>query len=183
VETEGRLNALELSVKEGEVAAVRVDMGVPVFERGRIPVEGPPGSEAIREPVQVDERTLELTCLSMGNPHAVTFVEDVDGYPVEQVGPLVEHHPFFPRRANVEFVQVVGPAELRMRVWERGAGETLACGTGACASLVAAARTGRSGRRAVLHLLGGDLLIEWKDDGRVSMTGPAERVFTGVLAD
>jgi diaminopimelate epimerase len=124
---------------------------------------------------------LEFTCISMGNPHAVTFVEDVRSFPVEKIGPLVEHHEVFPRRTNVEFIHVLGPNELDMRVWERGAAETLACGTGACASLVAAARTGRSERHATVHLPGGDLQIEWAEDGHVYMTGPAVTVFEGEL--
>jgi diaminopimelate epimerase len=181
VETVGRLNPLRLHGANGTVEAVTVDMGEPIFARGRIPMAGPEEGEAIDEPLQVGDRTLRITCVSMGNPHAVTFVESVDGYPVEQVGPQVEHHPTFPRRTNTEFVEVVAPDQLKMRVWERGAGETLACGTGACASLVAAVRTARAGRKATLHLRGGDLRIEWGDDNHLYMTGPAVEVFQGTL--
>ncbi len=181
VETIGRINVLDLNTEDGKVETVRVDMAEPIFDRGRIPMTGPAEEEAIEVPLEVGGRTLGFSCISMGNPHAVTFVEDVDAFPVETLGPLVEHHPVFPRRTNVEFIQVLGPAELRMRVWERGAGITLACGTGACASLVAAARTGRSGRHATVHLPGGDLLIEWSDDNHVYMTGPAVEVFQGEL--
>jgi diaminopimelate epimerase len=181
VETIGRINVLDLSVRNGKVDTVRVDMGQPGFQRSVLPMTGDPGSEAVSVPLQVGDQTLEFTCISMGNPHAVTFVDDVHSYPVETIGPLVEHHAVFPRRTNVEFIHVLGPNELDMRVWERGASETLACGTGACASLVAAARTGRSDRKATVHLPGGDLQIEWAEDGRVYMTGPAVTVFEGDL--
>jgi len=117
--------------------------------------------------------------VSMGNPHCVLFVESVKEAPVGELGPKLERHPLFPNRTNVEFVEVVGPSELKMRVWERGAGETLACGTGACASLVAANLTGKAGRRAVVRLFGGNLLIEWAKDGHVYLEGPAEEVFKG----
>ena len=182
VETVGRINVLRLFAQDGEVESVCVDMGEPAFERRALPMSGPETSDAINEPLDVDGRSLEVTCVSMGNPHAVHFTEDLDRFPFEQIGPLVESHRMFPRRVNAEFIQVLGPAELRMRVWERGAGETLACGTGACASLVAAARTGRSGRKATVHLRGGDLLIHWDEDNHVYMTGPATTVFDGEYA-
>lgn len=181
VETIGRINVLDLYVRDGKVDTVRVDMGQPGFQRSVLPMTGDPTSEAISVPLRVGDQELEFTCISMGNPHAVTFVDDVRSFPVETVGPLVEHHAVFPRRTNVEFIHVLGPNELDMRVWERGASETLACGTGACASLVAAARTGRSERQATVHLPGGDLQIEWAEDGRVYMTGPAVTVFEGEL--
>jgi diaminopimelate epimerase len=179
VETIGRINVLNLSTRDGKVDSVRVDMSEPVFAREQIPMLGAPGTEAIDERIQVDGSTLAFTAVSMGNPHAVTFVDDPDTFPVEHLGPMVERHHVFPRRTNVEFIQVLAPNELKMRVWERGAGETLACGTGACASVVAAARTGRAGRKATVHLRGGDLQIEWSDDGHVYMTGPAVTVFEG----
>lgn len=180
VETIGRINVLQLFAEGGKVHSVRVDMAEPIFARGRIPMAGPEDGEAVEEPLQVGDRELRFTCVSMGNPHAVTFIDqDPDAFPVRELGPLVENHAAFPRRTNVEFIQVLGPEELKMRVWERGAGETLACGTGACASVVAAARTGRAGRRAVVHLKGGDLRIEWGDDNHVYMTGPAVTVFEG----
>lgn len=179
VETVGRINVLQLFARDGQVETVRVDMAEPVFTRSRIPMTGPEDGEAVEEPLDVAGRELRFTAISMGNPHAVTFVDDPSTFPVTEVGPLVENHAVFPRRTNVEFIQVLSPEELKMRVWERGAGETLACGTGACASLVAAARTGRTGRKAVVHLLGGDLLIEWADDNHVYMTGPAVTVFEG----
>jgi diaminopimelate epimerase len=182
VETIGRINVLDLHVSDGRVRSVRVDMGKPELRRGAIPMIGPEDGQAISEPLQVGDRTLEFTCVSMGNPHAVTFVDDVADFPVTTLGPLAEHHEAFPRRANIEFIQVLGRRELKMRVWERGAGETLACGTGACASLVAAALTDRADREAIVHLPGGDLTIEWAESGHVFMTGPAVTVFEGVLA-
>ncbi|MFN3653572.1 MAG: diaminopimelate epimerase [Armatimonadota bacterium] len=182
-ETVGRLNVLQLSVADGVVEAVRVDMGEPQLDRASLPMLGDPGSRAVEEPLTVGGTTLTFTGVSMGNPHAVTFVDDVETFPVTQLGPGYENHPAFPRRANIEFIQVLGPAELKMRVWERGAGETLACGTGACASVVAAALTGRAERTATVHLPGGDLLIEWGEDGHVYMTGPAVEVFQGELTE
>jgi diaminopimelate epimerase len=124
---------------------------------------------------------LTVTAVSMGNPHCVLFVDDVASFPVEQVGPKIEHHPAFPRRTNVEFVQVLSDSELKVRVWERGAGLTLACGTGACAALAVAARTGRTKRSALVHLPGGTLQVEWRSDGHIAMTGPAVEVFRGAL--
>ncbi len=157
---------------------VEVDMGEPEFEGRRIPVDvdGP-----IREfPVSLEEGAVKVTCLSMGNPHAVIFVDDAASYPVAEVGPRLETHSFFPNRVNVEFVQVVSESELRMRVWERGTGITLACGTGACAAAVASHWTGRTGREVAVHLDGGVLDIRWDaDTSHVFMTGEATTVFEG----
>ncbi|MDW7710312.1 MAG: diaminopimelate epimerase [Deferrisomatales bacterium] len=157
---------------------VQVDMGAPVLEGRRVPVEadGP-----VRDrPLPLDGEEVRVTCVSMGNPHAVVFVEDATSYPVEAVGPRIETHPFFPRRTNVEFVQVLGPDRLRMRVWERGAGVTTACGTGACAAAVAAAWTGRAQREAWVLLDGGVLRVRWDEESsRVFLTGPATEVFEG----
>ena len=184
VETPGRVNVLDLDVADGGVRQVRVDMGRPAFRRAALPMTGPEDNEAVEEPLEAgDAGVWRFTCVSMGNPHAVAFVDRLDDtFPLEQVGPRIENHAVFPRRTNVEFIQVLGRSELKMRVWERGAGETLACGTGACAALVAAARTGRADRKAVVHLLGGDLHIEWGEDDHVYMTGPAATVFEGELA-
>lgn len=143
---------------------------------------GDAGSRVIAEKIDVDGERFEVTAVSMGNPHCVTFVEDVEHFPVAKIGPLIERHPLFPRRTNVEFIQVLSNEELQMRVWERGAGETLACGTGACASAVAAALNHRTGRKVTIHLPGGDLQIEWAGDNHVYMTGPAEEVFSGTIA-
>ncbi|MDL1872122.1 diaminopimelate epimerase [Deltaproteobacteria bacterium PRO3] len=159
---------------------VEVDMGEPVLEGKDIPttLEG----KILNRPLAVDGHSFDITCVSMGNPHCVIFVDDVARAPVTTLGPLIERHPLFPKRTNVEFIQVLGPAELKMRVWERGAGETLACGTGACGALVAAVITGRAQREAVLHLKGGDLRIRWSEkNNRVYMTGPGEEVFTGSI--
>lgn len=178
-ETIGRLNVLELNVAGETVESVRVDLGLPELQRSALPMCGPVDTPALDEPLQVGDQTVHVTGISMGNPHAVLFVDDVVSYPVEVIGPQVECHPAFPRRTNVEFIQVLAPDALRMRVWERGAGLTLACGTGACAAVVAAAVTGRAARTAVVHLPGGDLHIEWAADNHVYMTGPATTVFTG----
>jgi diaminopimelate epimerase len=169
----------KLQLRAGKVSAVAVDMGAPRLERKEIPIKGK-GGRPLRERLRVLGERFEATCVSMGNPHCVIFVDDVDKFPVERFGPVIEHHDLFPRRTNVEFVQVLGPAELRMRVWERGAGETLACGTGAAASLAAAHLTGRTGRKVTIHLRGGGLKVWWNpDDDHVFITGPAEEVFTG----
>ena len=178
VETLGGVTRPSLKVEGGRVASVRVDMGPPRLRPEEIPARVE-GERAVEVPIEVAGEAVRATLVSMGNPHCVIFVEDVDGAPVHELGPKLERHPIFPNRANVEFVEVVSPSELKMRVWERGAGETLACGTGACASLVAASLTGRAGRRATVRLLGGDLLVEWADDGHVYLEGPAEEVFRG----
>lgn len=179
-ETIGRLNVLTVNAQGNEVESICVDLGEPNFDRRSLPMLGPSDTPAIDEPLDLNGTSLNFTGISMGNPHAVTFVEDVDAFPVETLGPLAENHEIFPRRCNIEFIQVLGPHELKMRVWERGAGITLACGTGACASVAAAARTGRAERNAVVHLPGGDLQIDWREDGHIYMTGPATTVFEGV---
>jgi diaminopimelate epimerase len=157
---------------------VRVDMGVARLDAGNIPVKAK-ASPVIDMPLEVGDRTLLITCVSMGNPHAVVFVPDADKFPVEKYGPMIENDKIFPKRTNVEFVEVVSPKKLKMRVWERGAGVTLACGTGASASAVAANLKKLASRSVVVNLLGGDLKIDVKKDGRVFMTGPAEEVFSG----
>jgi len=160
---------------------VKVDMGIPKLLAGEIPTTLSPANEkVINQPLEVAGKTWDVTCVSMGNPHCITFVDDVAAIPLESIGPQFEHHPAFPQRINTEFIQVVRPDYVKMRVWERGAGITLACGTGACASLVAGVLTGKSARIATVELPGGPLLIEWSEiDQRLYMTGPAERVFTG----
>ena len=167
--------------EQGAVCAVRVDMGEPQLAAAEVPTTLAANHEsgaAVEAPVTVDGHSFAFTCVSMGNPHAVAFVDDVAGFPVEQVGPLFECADVFPEKANIEFAQVEGD-RIEMRVWERGCGETLACGTGSCATAVAAALTGRAGRACDVELLGGTLHIEWADDGHVYMTGPAEESFTG----
>lgn len=160
---------------------VTVDMGMPQLSAAQIPTTlAPPDQKVINTRLEVAEQTWDVTCVSMGNPHCITFVEDVAAMPLESIGPQFEHHPAFPQRTNTEFIQVVRPDYLKMRVWERGAGVTLACGTGACASVVAGVLTGKSDRKATVELPGGCLEIEWSEqDQRIYMTGPAERVFAG----
>ncbi len=167
---------------EGE-GKVKVDMGMPQLLAAQIPTTlAEADQKVINAPLEVAGQTWEVTCVSMGNPHCITFVEDVAAIPLEAIGPQFEHHSVFPKRTNTEFIQVVRPDYLKMRVWERGAGITLACGTGACASVVAAVLTGKSDRKATVELPGGCLEIEWSEhDQRVYMTGPAERVFTGQI--
>jgi diaminopimelate epimerase len=162
---------------------VTVDMGMPRLLAAEIPTTlGAADEKVIAQPLEVADATWLVTCVSMGNPHCITFVEDVAAIPLENIGPQFEHHPVFPKRTNTEFIQVVRPDYLKMRVWERGAGITLACGTGACATVVAGVLTGKSDRIATVELPGGCLEIEWSEiDQRVYMTGPAERVFAGQI--
>jgi diaminopimelate epimerase len=160
---------------------VTVDMGQPRLLAAEIPTTlAAADQQVVNHPLEVAEQTWLVTCVSMGNPHCITFVDDVAAISLETIGPKFEHHPGFPKRTNTEFIQVVRPDYLKMRVWERGAGITLACGTGACASLVAGVLTGQCDRRATVELPGGPLQIEWSDlDQRIYMTGPAKRVFSG----
>lgn len=177
--TGGGLKQLQLNVQEGRVKTVRVDMGMPELFPPKIPVDLP-GETVMGHRLSVGSSAYEIHCVSMGNPHCVIFVRNPDAVDLERVGSLLENHPLFPRRTNVEFVQVVDRGHLRMRVWERGAGETLACGTGACASLVAAVLTGRADRQVEMELLGGTLALEWSpEDGHVYQEGAAEFVFDG----
>jgi diaminopimelate epimerase len=180
VETDAGVKTLDLHVRDGRVDTVTVDMGEPILDAPRIPVAAE--GRVIDAPLQVDGAEYRITCVSMGNPHCVVFVDDVGPLALDTLGPRFEHHPFFPKRVNTEFVHVIHRQELRMRVWERGSGETAACGTGACAALVAAVLNDRSARNAVLHLVGGDLSIEWSAaDNRVRMTGAATEVFRGEI--
>ena len=177
VETDAGVKTLSLHLDGGRVARVTVDMGMPEWRGREIPVDA--DGEVLDRPLIVDGRTWSVTCVSMGNPHCVVFVDDVAGLPLETIGPRFEQHPFFPRRVNTEFVKIEDRRRLTMRVWERGAGETMACGTGACAVAVAAARTGRSERQVTVTLPGGPLEIDWRPDDRVLMTGDAVAVFEG----
>ena len=179
VETLAGVLELDLFVIEGEVHRVRVKMGKPRLQRAQIPMRGDPG-EVINEPLLIDGTAFEVTALSMGNPHCVVFVEDVSSFDVAGWGPLFERHDAFPEGVNTEFIQVHNRETFSMRVWERGSGETLACGTGASAAAVACHLTGRTGRRVTGHLLGGPLELEWQaSDSQVLMTGPAVEVFNG----
>jgi len=182
VETLAGVKILELFTgKDQKVNLVRVDMGEPILNPRDIPVDS--GMERfINEPVEIMGEEYHVTCVSMGNPHAVTYVGNVKEFPLERIGPLMENHPLFPRRINAEFVEIVSRTHLKMRVWERGAGETMACGTGACAVLVASCLNGLSERKAMVELLGGNLTIEWNEENnRVYKTGPAVSVFKGFL--
>ena len=181
VETLAGIKELELSVVDHKVESVRVCMGKPDFTSSNIPVVYDKKT-AVDVNVSIQGRDYTLTCVSMGNPHAVIFVEDVESIDLPQIGPLFENHSIFPERINTEFVQVLENGDLRMRVWERGSGETLACGTGTCAALAAAVVCGKTSRSANVYVKGGVLSIEWsaKDD-MIYMTGPAEIVFEGQI--
>jgi diaminopimelate epimerase len=178
IETGRGVLTLQCSTSSGLVDRVRVNMAQPILTSAEIPTTLP-GDPPVKAPLQIGDRTLEVTCVSMGNPHAVTFVDEITDDWVLNIGPQVEVHEAFPRKINAEFIQVLSPTETRMRVWERGSGETLACGTGACASVVAGVLAGVNERRVTVHLRGGDLEIEWAESGEVYMTGPATEVFSG----
>ncbi len=181
IETLAGIKQVELFTRHDKVVKVRVDLGEPILLRERIPMNGDPGM-VIEEELQLNGVKFNITAVSMGNPHAIIYVDDVRNFPVQKYGPMIETNPLFPRRTNVEFVQVVGPGEVIQRTWERGSGETMACGTGASAVTVAGVLTKRTGRSITVHLTGGDLEIEWNEkDNRVYMTGPAVEVFEGVL--
>ena len=178
--TLGGIKTLQLRLKDGSVDQVTVDMGEPAFSPASLPVEWP-GERIVNQPLTIDGQTHHITCVSMGNPHAVIFVDDPKAIDVHGIGRQIENHPLFPRRTNVEFVRVRRRDLLEMRVWERGSGETLACGTGAAASLVAAVLNGLADRSAVVQLTGGDLQVTWdSSDNHVYQTGPASFVFDGV---
>ena len=194
IESGGKVKTLYLHLKDGKVDTVTVNMGEPVLTPAEVPVnvrafasEIPDGTAdpVVDQPIRLtfpDGTVTEsrMTCVSMGNPHAVTYVDSVDAVDMERVGLTYEHHPAYPKYVNTEFIEVVDKKHIRMRVWERGTGETLACGTGACASVVAGVLNGKNDRRTTVHLLGGDLEIEWReDDNCVYMTGPARIVFEG----
>lgn len=179
VETLAGVLELDLFVLGDAVDRVRVKMGEPRLQRAQIPMQGAPG-EVIGEPLRVAGATFDVTAVSMGNPHCVVFVEDVASFDVARWGPHFEHHDVFPEGINTEFIQVHDREAFSMRVWERGSGETLACGTGASAAAVACHLTGRTNRRVTAHLLGGPLELEWQaSDNQVLMTGPAVEVFSG----
>ncbi|HEY2253660.1 MAG TPA: diaminopimelate epimerase, partial [Planctomycetaceae bacterium] len=170
IETGRGVLVLDLEISRGVVERVRVNMGAPILESSKIPTTLP-GDPPIRQKISAGGREFEVTCVSMGNPHCVTFVDRLSDDWVLRVGPEVERHAAFPRRVNAEFIEVVSPREFKMRVWERGSGETQACGTGACASAVAGVLTGLTERRVLAHLPGGDLELEWFETGDVFLTG------------
>ncbi|MCU6795254.1 diaminopimelate epimerase [Paenibacillus sp. WQ 127069] len=183
VETVGAgAQQVQLTVVEGKVTAVRVDMGEPILQGALIPT-ALDQEQVLNQPIEVDGQEFHFTAVSMGNPHCVIYVDDAVGFDLAEWGPKLEKHPMFPRRVNVEFTTVKARNAIDMRVWERGAGPTLACGTGACASLVASVLNEVSDRSATVSLKGGDLFIEWSSaDNHVYMTGPAEQVYEGNLS-
>lgn len=181
IETLAGIKVLEMTIENGKVVLVKVDMGEPILKAEEIPVlsEKHP---VIDEEITAKDYSYNFTCVSMGNPHAITYIENVGEFPLEKIGPLFEIHEKFPRKTNVEFVELIDKNTVKMRVWERGAGETLACGTGACAVLVASVLNGYVGRKSTIKLLGGDLTIEWNEfDNHIYMTGPATTVFEGEI--
>ncbi len=175
----GKVKYLKLTVKDGKVSTVRVNMGAPELSAEKIPVISD-NEQVIDEEIEVHGEKYKMTCVSMGNPHAVVFVNDVSGLALEKIGPLFENHERFPKRVNTEFVQVIDRKRVKMRVWERGTGETLACGTGCCATAAACIVNGLTEERITVELLGGELEIEWdREKNLIFMTGPAETVFDG----
>jgi len=180
VETLAGILTVKLIVDKGEAQMITVNMGHPRLKPEEIPVKVA-GRQAVREKLQVNGHTLVFTAVSMGNPHCVIFCSDFADLDFAAFGPAVEKHPLFPQKTNVEFVRVDSPTELTVKVWERGVGPTLACGTGACASVVAAVLEGKCERKATVHLPGGDLYIEWGQDDQIFMTGPAVYVFQATL--
>jgi diaminopimelate epimerase len=181
VETDSGIKTLELEVQGGAVRSVTVDMGEPILEPARIPVRLD-GSRVVDAPLEVAGEIHRVTCVSMGNPHCVLFLQDIAALDLETIGPRFERHERFPKGINTEFIEVLDRDEMDMRVWERGSGETAACGTGACAAAVAGVLTGRTDRRVLIHLAGGDLTIEWREsDNHVAMHGEAVEVFRGEI--
>lgn len=183
LETNSGIKYLELHCTGDQVTSVTVDMGKAILTPREIPVESDSQEPFVAKPVQVGDRLERLTCVSVGNPHAIVFCDRVEDLDLEKLGPLFEHHAIFPDRVNTEFVRVIDDHTLQMRVWERGSGETLACGTGACATTVAAVLNGYcpQGEPILVKLRGGDLTITYQADGTVMMTGPAEEVFQGEI--
>lgn len=177
----GKVKHIALLTEDGKVKNVRVNMGKPELCAEKIPVISD-NETVVDEEILVRGRTYRMTCISVGNPHAVIFVEDVKNLPIEEIGPYIETHERFPKRVNVEFAHVVDRGNVEMRVWERGTGETLACGTGCSATLTACVLNGLTDRRAVIHVLGGEITIEWDEkEDVIYMTGPAESVFEGEI--
>ncbi|MEW6067367.1 MAG: diaminopimelate epimerase [Nitrospirota bacterium] len=177
---------------------VKVDMGEPIFEPEKIPVKvqesgvrsqkskvksqkSQISNLVIDYPLKIEDKEFKITCVSMGNPHAVIIIDDLSNFSVSHYGPKIETHPIFPKKINVEFIEIISDSEIKMRVWERGSGETMACGTGASASAVAANIKGLAEKKVTVHLRGGDLFIEWADNNHIYMTGPTTEVFEGVI--
>lgn len=181
IETLAGIKYLDLQVTDGKVSLITVNMGSPELVPDKIPVISD-SKRVVDEPIEVGGTTYKMTCVSMGNPHCIVFVEDTASFPLETVGPLFENHERFPKRVNTEFIQLLDRKTVNMRVWERGSGETLACGTGACASAVACILNGLTEDEITLHLLGGDLIVRWdQEKNLVYMTGTARVVFDGEI--
>lgn len=181
VETDAGVKTLQLTVEDDKVTLVRVDMGEPILTPDEIPVVAD-GDRVVDEPIVVDDKEWRMTCVSMGNPHAVVFVDDVAHFELEKYGPLFENHVRFPKRTNTEFVQIISRNEAIMRVWERGSAETWACGTGTCATVMACILNGLTDNDVLVHLRGGDLRIVYDEkSNHVFMTGPATEVFEGEI--
>ncbi len=180
IETRAGIKTVELIFDAGKAIGARVDMDKPILESQKIPVRAAT-ENLINQPLSIDGTSFNATCVSMGNPHCVIFVEDVGSAPVKTLGPKIEASEYFPQKTNVEFVRILNRNEIDLRVWERGCGETLACGTGACATLVACALNNKTDRSATIHLPGGDLKISWEDDDHVTLEGLANRVFAGTI--
>ena len=182
VATKSGIKYLDLTLgDDGKVALVKVNMGAPILTSRQIPVVSTK-EQVIDEPLNVDGTTYHITAVSMGNPHGVVFVDSVADIDIEKIGPKFENHPMFPDRVNTEFIELVDDKTIKMRVWERGAGETLACGTGACASAYASYLNKKTGKKVLVHLLGGDLQIEYDEEkDTIFMTGPATTVFDGEI--
>ncbi len=177
----GQVKYLDYTIEDGKVVRVKVNMGQPILKAAEVPVVSE-NEQVMDEEIIVEDKAYHMTCVSMGNPHAVVFMDHVADLDIEAVGPYFENHPRFPRRTNTEFVRVIDRHTVEMRVWERGTGETLACGTGACATAVASILNGYTDNQVTVKLLGGDLLIEWdREANLVYMTGPAVIVFEGVI--
>ena len=175
----GQIKYLDLDVKDGKVANVKVNMGAPILRAKDIPVMSTM-EESVDEPIVVQDKEYRMTCVSMGNPHAIVFMDDVANLEIEKIGPYFENHAVFPNRTNTEFVEIVNRNRVNMRVWERGTGETLACGTGCCATVVACVLNGLTDTTVTVKVLGGEILIEWdREANLVYMTGPATTVFEG----
>ncbi|MCD8365536.1 MAG: diaminopimelate epimerase [Clostridiales bacterium] len=181
VETKSGIKNLNLTVENGKVSLVKVNMGAPGLAPEQIPVRAA-GDRVVDAPITVLGEEYRMTCVSMGNPHAVVFIDDTEHFPLEKVGPCFENHECFPDRVNTEFVQIISRSEANMRVWERGSGETWACGTGTCASVVACVLNGRTDDNVLVHLRGGDLEVFYdREADTVWMTGPATTVFEGEI--
>lgn len=180
IETKAGVIKPELIFHDDRIELVKVNMGQPVLAGDEIPVENFGKNQVIAKPLTVADQTYEITCISMGNPHCIIFVDDINQIDLAKIGPQIENNAIFPKKTNVEFAQIKSKEHIRKRVWERGSGITMACGTGACATLVAAVLNDKTSRKAMLELDGGNLIIEWGEDNCVYMSGPAKRVFSGI---